>query len=486
MGAACGCAAVAPVVTEVGCESHIGPSGVATKQGSSRKPNQDRYVIAPNVGGYEGAHLFCVFDGHGRQGHDVSSFLQHNYPRTLCQNSLFPKNPPKALSNACLSVNQALRNSSHDSEYSGSTGCIALIWQGKLYTANVGDSRAIAGVGSGRSARPVQLTKDQTVGNEKEKSRILAAGGRIKNNRVYCKDRDEPGLIPTRAFGDFSGVEAGVIAAPDVEMRPLDDTFKFLVIMSDGIWENVQASKICQHMEGSESRVSKACSAILDESERTVKSSSSRYPDDMTVVGVHMNNYMAHYESSKRGGTRVGGHSSRKGSNTEVEDEGPELSSTEKIKMTIELCEQMVFQGAHPDDASDAVMGLSDDERLEVNIAMAGIKTVGVETWKDLYATENPGEKQMREKRRLSGVSAIGNSVDATYDDQPIEGTRSRSQSSDAQAARMSTRRQSKDINSMNKRRNSLPPMMKRRTPGTQSVTRSRRGSEKGAGMARA
>lgn len=224
------------------------------------------------------------------------------------------------------------------------------------------------------------------------------------------------------------------------------------------------------------------------QSERTVKSSSSRYPDDMTVVGVHLNNYMAHYESSKRAGPR-GGYSSRKGSNTEVEDEGPELSSAEKIKMTIELCEQMVFQGAHPDDASDAVMGLSDDERLEVNIAMAGIKTVGVETWKDLYANKNPSEKKMGEKRRLSGVSAIGNSVDAAYDDHPMERTRSRSQSSGAQVAprmSMSTRRQSTNINSMNKRRNSLPPMMSRRTSGTQSVTRTRRGSEKGAGMVRA
>ena len=45
-----------------------------------------------------------------------------------------------------------------------STGCIALIYQGQLWTANVGDSRAIAGVGGGRSARPEQLTKDHTVG----------------------------------------------------------------------------------------------------------------------------------------------------------------------------------------------------------------------------------------------------------------------------------------------------------------------------------
>ena len=76
-------------------------------------------------------------------------------------------------------------------------------------------------------------------------------------------------------------VQAGVIAAPDVEVRQLDHTYKFLVIMSDGIWENVSASKICQvhifsnklqahplglqELEGSEGRTSKACSKILDE-----------------------------------------------------------------------------------------------------------------------------------------------------------------------------------------------------------------------------
>jgi serine/threonine protein phosphatase PrpC len=142
MGAACGCAAeaTAPVI-RLGAtgEAHIGPTGVATKQGKSSKPNQDRYVIAPNVGGYEGAHLFAVFDvcgslaaspsgysahsiglqGHGKHGHDVSSFLRDNYARELCKSPQFPKNPAKALASACLSVNEKLQQTSLDSDYSG-------------------------------------------------------------------------------------------------------------------------------------------------------------------------------------------------------------------------------------------------------------------------------------------------------------------------------------------------------------------------------
>jgi len=457
MGAACGCAAATPVLVETGIQSHIGPSGVATKQGSNKKPNQDRYVIAPNVGGYEGAHLFAVFDGHGRNGHDVSNFLRANYPKVLAQNSQFPRNPGKALSNACLSVNQMLRNSTHDSEYSGSTGCIALIYQGQLWTANVGDSRAIAGVGGGRSARPEQLTKDHTVGNPKESKRILAAGGRIKNNRVYCKDRDEPGLIPTRAFGDFSGIQAGVIAAPDVEVRQLDHTYKFLVIMSDGIWENVSASKICQELEGSEGRTSKACSKILDESERTVKSSASRYPDDMTVVGVHLGNYLEHLQTSTKSKSRGG--ASRKQSSALPDEDLPDFSPEEKVKMTIELCEQMVYQGAHPDDASDAVMGLSDEERLEVTIAMAGIKTMGIAPWKEQYVKTHPNIA-LNNVRRLSGVFATPDGgLEPSYFDENKPAVRSRSNSQNL-GSRMSMRRASSSlVPNMNKRRNSLPPM---------------------------
>lgn len=40
-------------------------------------------------------------------------------------------------------------------------------------------------------------------------------------------------------------VTAGIIAKPDVECTELTDTHKFVIIMSDGIWENVSSTKLC-------------------------------------------------------------------------------------------------------------------------------------------------------------------------------------------------------------------------------------------------
>ena len=45
-----------------------------------------------------------------------------------------------------------------------STGCMALVYDGVLYTANVGDSRAVAGIGDNPNhVRPMQLTVDHTL-----------------------------------------------------------------------------------------------------------------------------------------------------------------------------------------------------------------------------------------------------------------------------------------------------------------------------------
>lgn len=381
MGAACGCGsgATAPVLQSSMETSHIGPCGFCTKPGSGAKPNQDSYVIAPNVGGYKGAHFFAIFDGHGKKGHEVSGFLKNTVPRALVQDNAFPRNPGKALYNACVNANDMLRGTQIDSEYSGSTGCIALVLHGQLWTANVGDSRAIAGVGT-NYVRPEQLTVDHTVGNAKERSRIISSGGRVKNNRVYCQDIDEPGLIPTRAFGDFSGISAGIVAKPEIECKQLDDSYKFIVLMSDGIWENVSATKICTTvMDRQETQVTKACAVLLSEAHRTVKASSSRYPDDMTLVGVHLKDYWKSHVKQSIASAKPA-----------VIDVGPELSVEEKTRLAVEMCEQMVASGVHPEDACDAVMGLQPEERAKVEVAMAAITSMGVAAWRTKYFLMHP------------------------------------------------------------------------------------------------
>ena len=138
-------------------------------------------------------HLFAVFDGHGEFGGEVcrngaligsplpqvSAFLKRNFPTVLLNERDFPKKPVLALKDTCVKVNNMLKTTGLDICLSGSTGCVCLIIDSTLYTCNVGDSRAIAGVGLTELPRSVQLTTDHTASNPKEKQRILQARGRV-------------------------------------------------------------------------------------------------------------------------------------------------------------------------------------------------------------------------------------------------------------------------------------------------------------------
>lgn len=95
------------------------------------------------------------------------------------------------------------------------------------YIANVGDSRAILSMKSGRQVYPI--SRDHKPDSQNEKSRIIEAGGNIyqssikKNgNTIYGPFRIEPGkLSVSRSFGDieakkpeFGGNPKVLIAKP--------------------------------------------------------------------------------------------------------------------------------------------------------------------------------------------------------------------------------------------------------------------------------
>jgi serine/threonine protein phosphatase PrpC len=66
--------------------------------------------------------------------------------------------------------------------------CCALIKHGDLHVANLGDSRAVASVGRADKT----MTVDHNTSNPRERERVTAMGGIIKENRVGGV------LIPTR------------------------------------------------------------------------------------------------------------------------------------------------------------------------------------------------------------------------------------------------------------------------------------------------
>lgn len=56
-------------------------TSVGHQPGNPNKPNQDAYVLVPNMLGQLGLHFFSVCDGHGINGHHVSAYIKENLPR---------------------------------------------------------------------------------------------------------------------------------------------------------------------------------------------------------------------------------------------------------------------------------------------------------------------------------------------------------------------------------------------------------------------
>jgi len=98
-----------------------------------------------------------------------------------------------------------------------------------LYVANVGDTRAVLS----KSGQAERMSVDDKCDNIDEQIRIKQSNGLIVMNRVGGV------LAVTRAFGDHSLKDSGLIAVPHIVKYILKPFDKFLVIASDGVWDEL-------------------------------------------------------------------------------------------------------------------------------------------------------------------------------------------------------------------------------------------------------
>ncbi|CAN0384848.1 unnamed protein product [Lampetra fluviatilis] len=115
----------------------------------------------------------------------------------------------------------------------GTTCVLAVESAGRLYVANVGDSRAVLCDAQGSA---VALSHDHKPHQLKERQRIKRAGGFISYNGSW---RVQGVLAMSRSLGDFPLKRMGVVTAePDVTAVDLRATRpRFLLMASDGLWD---------------------------------------------------------------------------------------------------------------------------------------------------------------------------------------------------------------------------------------------------------
>ncbi|CAD8063557.1 unnamed protein product [Paramecium sonneborni] len=212
------------------------------------KTNQDAAILFPNNLEHYNCSLIAVCDGHGTNGHLVSNLIKQQLPKYLEQQfQQQGRDIEKSLLFAFEKTNKEIIESEFDTTLSGSTIVSVLIRKEQLWTANVGDSRAIM-CRNQDGWKAIQLTRDHKPSDEKEKQRIIEAGGRIDSQRdfygnslgperVWLQYIDAPGLAMTRSMGDKLGAQAGVISVPEILEYTITPQDQFIIVASDGVWE---------------------------------------------------------------------------------------------------------------------------------------------------------------------------------------------------------------------------------------------------------
>ncbi len=178
---------------------------------------------------------FAVFDGHsGKQTSSYAKIYLHselekqlnNISKNQINNDNIIK---KCITKAILNIDNTIFSSKIQS---GTTANICIIYNNKLYTANVGDSRSVLC----RNGEAIALSVDHKPYDTKEKNRIERNSGFVQHGRVNGR------LAVSRALGDNSLKHedpklSPLTAMPDITINTLTKNDEFIILACDGLWD---------------------------------------------------------------------------------------------------------------------------------------------------------------------------------------------------------------------------------------------------------
>jgi len=215
-----------------------------------KKKNQDALIMAEDP--KTRSLLFCVMDGHGEDGDKVSQHIKSKFANYLFKHKDFANDMRAALTDVIARCEtEVIRESSIETDFSGTTFTCAIVRNNKCLLCNIGDSRTSLGFRSkSGGVTGIALTQDHKPDLPAEKARIEAKGGRVfaveyddgvdGPARVWLGHMDVPGLAMSRSLCDAVAHSAGVSSEPefiDYEFNPDGREDLILVMASDGLWE---------------------------------------------------------------------------------------------------------------------------------------------------------------------------------------------------------------------------------------------------------
>ncbi|KAG1327787.1 putative protein phosphatase 2C 35 [Cocos nucifera] len=276
---------------------------------SPNRENQDALCIKTQLQGNPNLHLFAVFDGHGQFGAQCAAFARDRLVEHLSGDTRLLDDPVESFNSALLAANSELHGSKIDDSMSGTTAIAVLVGGDSLFIANVGDSRAVAGVLNEHRIVAENLSCDQTPFRKDEYERVRQCGARVlsvdqvegkkdpaiqswgdeENNegdppRLWVQHGMYPGTAFTRSIGDSTAESIGVIAVPEVMTVKITPYHLFFVVASDGVFEFLSSQTVVD-MVSRYGDPRDACSAIAAESYKIWLEHEDR-TDDITIIVV--------------------------------------------------------------------------------------------------------------------------------------------------------------------------------------------------------
>lgn len=268
-------------------KAEINETAVAL-QLSANNPVEDRYILKEITLNEKKGYFLGVFDGHG--GDALSEYANNNLIKYFleyysftpeCENENERIIP--SIQRAFAKVEEEFRKISYERYIKGegrlsnvgSCALIGIVFNNKLYLANLGDSKARMFSISDEPKHPYYVTKVSTVFNVRkdfEQKRLLKEFP-DEENIYYCK---APGvcyvkgrLQPTRSLGDyylkfeefnrhtqtkenrdhykkellnFRGPYISSI--PEIKVFELTKKDKYLLLASDGLWDFLKSREV--------------------------------------------------------------------------------------------------------------------------------------------------------------------------------------------------------------------------------------------------
>lgn len=190
--------------------------------------------------------LAGVFDGHS--GAAVASYAVDRIPSLLELEPWYAQlqpAPKEAVEHSLLSVfektdAEILAMTVSGSMSGGSTACVALLLENRLFLANLGDSRAV--MSRGGTAEVLSIDHKPDVPSERE--RIEALDGKVEWRgcwRVMGSTGSAAyrGLAVSRALGDVDWkVPVSLVESkPEVKVTNLRPDDEFVILGCDGVWD---------------------------------------------------------------------------------------------------------------------------------------------------------------------------------------------------------------------------------------------------------